>query len=129
MTKSVFEKIADRELPGNIVWEDDEFIAFLSIDPISEGHTLVVPKKNLGGYLFDLSDSEYGDLLGRSKIVAKLLEEKLSCERILLVVEGFEVPHVHVHLIPAYDQVGLEKMQKLKSNEEELAEVLKKIVG
>ena len=107
MEKSIFEKIADRKLPGHIVWEDETHIAFLTIGPIAEGHTLVVPKKNLGDDLFDLSDAEYQELLAKAKTVAKLLKEKMEAERVIMWVEGFEVPHVHVHLVPLIGPIGL----------------------
>lgn len=129
MGKSVFEKIADRELPGYIVWENESHIAFLTIEPLEVGHTLVVPKKNLGDELFALGESEYLELWRVSREVAGILKEKLECDRVLVIVEGFEVPHVHVHLVPAHKGQTLAKMSPNHVEKEQLEEVRKRIVG
>ncbi|QQR83384.1 bifunctional phosphoribosylaminoimidazolecarboxamide formyltransferase/IMP cyclohydrolase [Candidatus Peregrinibacteria bacterium] len=123
MEKSLFEKIADREIPSFTIWEDDRFMAFLTIGPMAEGHTLVIPKKNWGTELFELSDSEYTDLLTASKTVARLLKQKTACDRVLMQVEGFEVPHVHVHLIPANQGFSLAGAQPKSPSMDELSKV------
>ncbi len=128
MTKSIFEKICDRELPGQIIWEDEQFCAFLSIGPLKPGHTLVVPKKNLGDYIFELSDTDYQALLLAAKKVATLLKKSLNVARVLVLVEGFEVPHVHVNLIPAQVNDGLNKGPIAQANPEELARIAEKII-
>lgn len=127
MEKSIFEKICDRELPGQIIWEDDQFCAFLSIGPLKPGHTLVVPKKNLGDYIFELSEDDYQALLLAAKEVAGLLKKSLNVPRVLLLVEGFEVPHVHVHLIPAQANDGLKKGLIPLADQDELAKIAEKI--
>lgn len=127
MVKSIFEKIADRELPAFVVWEDDQFIAFLTIEPFNEGHTLVVPKKNWGDELFELEDDHYQDLLTASKKVATLLKEKLKKERVIMAVEGFQVPHVHVHLIPANPSEGMRSLTPHHAENSELEAVLAKL--
>ncbi|MFO0743664.1 MAG: HIT family protein [Candidatus Paceibacterota bacterium] len=109
---SVFTKIINREIPGHIVYEDDKFIALLDINPIRDGHILVVPKKEVD-YIFDLDDHEYLDLMQVSKKVALFLESKIkgkiNFSRIAIIVEGLQVPHVHVHvhLIPLHESEGL----------------------
>lgn len=119
MEKSIFERIAARELPGHIIWENERFCAFLSIAPIKPGHTLVVPKINLGDHIFDLADVDLADLMLASKKVAHLLKEKLNAERIVVLVEGFEVPHVHIHLLPASGN-GIKKGPIPQATTEEL---------
>lgn len=105
--KSVFEKIADRELPSTIVSENDRFIAFLDISPKVEGHTLVTPKKNIGGDIFNLNDSDYLDLLEYAKEVGMYLKNKYNTKRVSMYVEGFLVDHVHIHLLPVNNASGL----------------------
>lgn len=126
--KSIFEKIAQRESPAQIIWEDIDHIAFLTIGPISKGHTLVVPKKNWGDYLFDLSNEKYNSLLQASKVVSSILEKNLDCQRILLWVEGFEVPHVHVHLIPAYKNFDIRNIQVGNPTQEDLRMIKNEIL-
>ena len=96
---SLFSRIIARELPAYIVAEDEQHIAFLDINPNALGHTLCVPKKEVDK-LFDLSASEYQELMMFSRSVAAALKQVVSCKRIGLTVIGLEVPHVHVHLIP-----------------------------
>ena len=95
---SIFTKIINREIPAYIVAEDEQNIAFLDINPLSEGHTLVIPKKE-EDYLFDLDDESYTSLNLFAKKVAVALK-KFSNKRIGTAVIGIEVPHAHIHLIP-----------------------------
>ncbi|NOS56381.1 MAG: HIT family protein [Cyclobacteriaceae bacterium] len=96
---TIFTKIINREIPAYIVAEDKNFIAFLDINPLAEGHTLVVPKRE-EDYIFDLSDLEVSELIVFAKRVAKSIREVVPCKRIGLSVIGLEVPHAHVHLVP-----------------------------
>jgi histidine triad (HIT) family protein len=96
---TIFTKIINREIPAYIVAEDKNFIAFLDINPLAEGHTLVVPKRE-EDYIFDLSDHEVSELIVFAKRVAKSIREVVPCKRIGLSVIGLEVPHAHVHLVP-----------------------------
>jgi histidine triad (HIT) family protein len=96
---SLFSKIVAGEIPCAKVWENAEFLAFLDIMPVTPGHTLVIPKKETD-YLFDLDSPEYGRLMEAARIVGKGLKKATGCQRVCLGVWGFEVPHVHVHLIP-----------------------------
>lgn len=126
---SVFTKIINREIPGHIVAEDENYLAFLDICPLVMGHTLVVPKKEVD-YIFDLDDETLGGLHAFSKKVAKAIEKVVPCERIGVTVIGLEVPHAHVHLIPIR---GIADMNfanpKLSPSQEELAEMASKIKG
>jgi len=96
---SIFSKIVDGIIPCYKVYEDDDCLAFLDINPNSFGHTLCILKREVD-YLFDLNDVEYNKLMNFSKKVANGLEKSVTCKRVALSVIGLEVPHVHVHLIP-----------------------------
>lgn len=96
---SIFTKIINREIPAYIVAEDNNFIAFLDINPLTEGHTLVVPKHEVD-YVFDLPDQDVAELFVFAKRVAQSIERVVPCKRIGLSVIGLEVPHAHIHLVP-----------------------------
>ena len=96
---SLFSKIINREIPAYIVAEDDYNIAFLDINPLAEGHVLVVPKKEVD-YYFDLDEHDFNRLNLFAKKVAKAIEASVSCQRIGVAVVGLEIPHTHVHLVP-----------------------------
>ena len=98
---SLFTKIIAGEIPCQRVWEDPDHIAFLDIHPVQPGHTLVVPKREVG-YLFDLDQDEYEALWRAVRAVESKLRETLGCERVVISVVGWEVAHVHVHLIPTH---------------------------
>ncbi len=98
---SIFTKIIQGEIPSYKVAENDDYYAFLDINPNSKGHTLVVPKKE-DNRLFHLSEDEYLKLMHFSYKVAKAIERAVPCERVGMTVIGLEVPHVHVHLIPLH---------------------------
>ncbi|MGK0458501.1 MAG: histidine triad (HIT) family protein [Polaribacter sp.] len=118
---SIFTKIISGEIPSYKVAENDDFIAFLDINPNAKGHTLVVPKKEVNK-LFDLSRGEYQKLMDFSYTVAKALEKTLPCKRVGMSVVGLEVPHVHVHLIPLNEMADIQFIQKVTlSNDEFIA--------
>lgn len=96
---SIFSKIVDGSIPCYKVYENDDCLAFLDINPNSFGHTLCILKREVD-YIFDLNDVEYNKLMNFSKKVANGLEKSVTCKRVALSVVGLEVPHVHVHLIP-----------------------------
>ena len=96
---SIFTKIVKGEIPCYKVAETDKFLAFLDINPLSKGHTLVIPKKEVD-YYFDLDDNLLSGLSLFSKRVAKAIEKVIPCERVGVTVIGLEVPHAHIHLIP-----------------------------
>ena len=96
---SIFSKIIAGEIPCTRVWEDPHHLALLDFRPVQPGHTLVVPKREVS-YLFDLSQEEYEALWMAVRTVEQKLRQQLGCERVVISVVGWEVPHVHVHLIP-----------------------------
>ena len=118
---SIFTKIIAREIPGHIIHEDEHHIAILDINPNAAGHTLCIPKKEVNK-LFDLSESEYLDLMLFSRRMAIALEKAITCKRIGVSVIGLEVPHVHVHLIPlqTMDDIRFEKKVSLHSKDFEV---------
>ncbi|MCR4314571.1 MAG: HIT family protein [Candidatus Uhrbacteria bacterium] len=99
MSDCLFCKIVAGVIPCHKVWEDDRHLAFMDINPIREGHALVIPKTH-APYLFEMDDVGYQSLLAASKEVAKRLKEVFSVPRIGMAVEGFAVDHVHIHLVP-----------------------------
>jgi histidine triad (HIT) family protein len=96
---SIFSKIAAGEIPAYKVAETHDFLAFLDINPLAEGHVLVIPKKEVD-YLFDLDDETYTGLNLFAKIIAQGIAKAIPCQRIGVTVIGLEVPHAHIHLIP-----------------------------
>ena len=123
---SVFTKIITGEIPSYKVAEDDNYIAFLDINPNAKGHTLVVPKKEVNK-LFDLSKEEYLSLMDFSYRVAKALEKAVPCNRVGQSVIGLEVPHVHVHLIPLNAMADIQFHQKVKLSNDEFVGLAKSI--
>ena len=124
---TIFTKIIRGEIPCYKVAEDDRYFAFLDINPLNTGHTLVVTKQETD-YLFGLDDDTYSGLMVFSKKVASAIEKVVSCKRIGLAVVGLEVPHVHVHLIPmnSMDDINFTK-PKLRFTPEEFREIAGKI--
>lgn len=96
---TIFSRIVAGEVPCYKVAENDKFFAFLDINPLSKGHTLVIPKKE-GDYIFEMEDSEYIEYTLFAKRVAMALEKTIPCKRIGVAVLGLEVPHTHIHLVP-----------------------------
>jgi len=124
---SIFTKIINREIPGQIIAEDDRFIAFLDITPLVMGHTLVVPKKEVD-YIFDLDDDTLAGLNVFAKKVSFAIRKTVPCKRIGVAVIGIEVPHTHIHLVPINDADDLNFTRpKLKPSKEELAAMADKI--
>ncbi len=118
---SIFTRIINREIPGHIVAENEDFIAFLDINPLVLGHTLVVPKVEVD-YIFDLEDELLSKLHLFSKAVARAIEATITCERVGVAVVGLEVPHTHVHLVPlnSMDDINFTR-PKLNPTQEDLA--------
>lgn len=125
--ESIFSKIVAGQIPAHKVAETLEYLAFLDINPLTEGHLLVIPKKEVD-YLFDLDSETYVGLMMFAKIVSAGLKRAIPCERIGLTVIGLEVPHAHIHLIPinTMDDMNFSR-PKLKLSEEKLAEIAEAI--
>ncbi len=124
---SIFSRIVQGEIPSYKVAEDDRFLAFLDINPLAKGHTLVIPKKEVDN-LFDLDDQTYRDLWLFAKKVARAIDECMPCERVGVAVVGLEVPHAHIHLVPINDIYDIDfKKEKLKFSKEEFVEIARNI--
>ncbi|MCR9252546.1 MAG: HIT family protein [bacterium] len=124
---SIFTKIINREIPAKIVAENDDYLAFLDINPLMEGHCLVIPKQEVD-YIFDLEDEVLTGLHLFAKKVAAAIKKTVPCERVGVTVMGLEVPHAHVHLIPinTMEDMNFSRM-KLKPTPDELSEMADKI--
>jgi histidine triad (HIT) family protein len=126
---SIFTKIINREIPAQIIAEDERHIAFLDIMPLVKGHVLVVPKQEVS-YIFDMEAADLASLHLFAQQVAKVMDKTIKCTRIGVAVIGLEVPHVHIHLVPlrTMDDINFTR-PKLKLSPEELAEVAEVIRG
>lgn len=123
---SIFTKIINGEIPCYKVAEDDQFIAFLDINPNAIGHTLCVPKIEVNK-IFDLDEATYLDLMKFSRKVAKALEKTVPCQRIGMSVIGLEVPHVHVHLIPLNEMKEMTFQHKISLDNDQMESLATKI--
>lgn len=124
---SIFTRIINGEIPCHKVAESENYLAFLDINPLQKGHTLVIPKKEVD-YIFDLDDDTYAGLMAFSKKVASAIEKVISCERIGVAVIGLEVPHAHVHLVPINGINDLSfSNPKLKLEQGEMAKIAAEI--
>jgi histidine triad (HIT) family protein len=124
---TIFSKIISGEIPAYTVAESVEFLAFLDINPLAEGHVLVIPKKEVD-YIFDLDDETYTGLQLFAKIVATGIKAAIPCKRVGVAVIGLEVPHAHIHLIPMnqVDDLNFSR-PKLKFSPEEFQATSEKI--
>ena len=125
---SIFTKIVNGEIPCYKIAEDDNFLAFLDVNPNAEGHTLCIPKLEIDK-LFDLDDALYLGLMQFSKKVAIALEKTVPCKRIGMSVIGLEVPHAHVHLIPLNEMEDIRFQRKITLSKEKFLALALKIQG
>jgi histidine triad (HIT) family protein len=126
---TIFTRIINGEIPAYRIAEDDYFLAFLDINPLREGHTLVIPKTETDRF-FDLEDKYLSKILVFSKPIAKAIESSFDCNRCGLTVVGLEVPHAHIHLIPINQVSDMDfKKTKLKLNEEAFRKVQARIIS
>lgn len=126
---TIFSRIINGEIPCYKIAESDRFFAFLDINPLSKGHTLVVPKHETD-YLFNIEDEELGQMMVFAKHVAKAIEKAIPCKRIGVAVIGLEVPHAHIHLVPITCEGDLDfKKEHLQLTQEEFLEVQRKITA
>jgi len=123
---SIFTKIIEGELPAYKIAEDENFIAFLDVNPNSKGHTLCVPKEEIDK-IFDMGEHTYLQLMQFSRQVAIAIEKTVQCKRVGMAVVGLEVPHVHVHLIPLNDMDDMRFSKKISLTEEEFESLAKAI--
>lgn len=110
---TIFSKIVAGEIPSYKIAEDERYYAFLDINPITWGHTLVIPKQETD-YIFDLDDPTIGDLMIFAKKVAGAIKETIPCRKIGMAVLGLEVPHAHIHLVPLKEEGDMDFKNKIK---------------
>ena len=124
---TIFSRIVAGEIPCHKVAENEEFFAFLDINPVAKGHTLVSPKAEVD-YLFDIDDPKLGRMMAFAKRVARAQEAAIPCKRVGLAVMGLEVPHAHIHLVPITKESDMYfGGKKLSLSSEELAEIAQSI--
>ena len=125
---TIFSRIVKGEIPCYKIAEDERFFAFMDINPVAKGHTLVIPKRE-DDYIFNLEDEELGAMMVFAKKVAKAIEKAVPCKRIGVAVIGLEVPHAHIHLIPISQEGDMDfKKEHVHMSEEEFRAVQKRIV-
>jgi len=124
---TIFSKIVRGEIPSYRIYEDERYYAFLDINPLAKGHTLLIPKEETD-YIFDLEDELIGDMLKVAKKIARALDATMDCKRVGMAVLGLEVPHAHIHLIPINNLYDIEfSKPKLKLSKEEFEEIAARI--
>jgi histidine triad (HIT) family protein len=119
---SIFTKIVNGEIPSYKIAEDENYLAFLDVNPNAKGHTLCIPKQEINK-IFDMEEDLYLGLMKFSRKVAKALEKTVPCKRIGLAVVGLEVPHTHVHLIPLHDMDDMRFQRKVKLSGDEFEQL------
>jgi histidine triad (HIT) family protein len=126
---TIFSKIVSKEIPCFSIHENDEFLAFLDVNPLVKGHTLVIPKMEVD-YIFDLDDAVLQRMIVFSKDVARKLKDTFPCKKIGISVVGLEVPHAHIHLIPinSIDDMNFSR-EKLKLSQDQLREIQSNILS
>lgn len=126
---SIFSRIISGDIPSYKVAEDDAHYAFLDINPLAKGHTLVVPKHEVD-YLYDLPEDEYASLMLFARRVALALGQAVECKRVASAVIGMEVPHAHIHLVPINSEGDLDfRREKLRLSPEQMSEIAQSIAA
>lgn len=123
---SIFTKIIQGDIPCYKIAEDEDFFAFLDINPNAAGHTLCIPKKEVNK-IFDLDETTYMGLMSFSRKIGKAMEAAIECKRVGITVIGLEVPHVHVHLIPLHTMKNATFQHKVSLSEDEFQDIAQKI--
>lgn len=130
MTDCIFCRIAAGEIPSVKVWEDDDLLAFMDINPINPGHTLIIPKKH-HGYIFEMEEPLYSRMFEAARKLSGPIKQAMEAKRIGMIVEGFLVPHAHLHLVPlnnggelSFGRAKAADPEELKSNAEKIKSLM-----
>ena len=126
---TIFTKIVNGEIPSYKIFENKHFYSFLDISPMTKGHTLVIPKKEVD-YLFDIDDAMLSEMIVLSKKIAKAIEKTVECTRVGVMVVGLEMPHAHIHLIPIQNEEDMNLSNKrIQLTKEEFEKIAEDIVS
>ena len=126
---TIFTKIVNGEIPSYKIFENEHFYSFLDISPMTKGHTLVIPKKEVD-YLFDIDDAMLSEMIVLSKKIAKAIEKTVECTRVGVMVVGLEMPHAHIHLIPIQNEEDMNLSNKrIQLTKEEFEKIAEDIVS
>lgn len=126
---TIFTKIVNGEIPSYKIFENEHFYSFLDISPMTKGHTLVIPKKEVD-YLFDIDDAMLSEMIVLSKKIAKAIEKTVECTRVGVMVVGLEMPHAHIHLIPIENEGDMNLSNKrIQLTKEEFDKIAEDIVS
>ncbi|MFN8576420.1 MAG: HIT family protein [Candidatus Sericytochromatia bacterium] len=125
---TLFTKIINKEIPSYKIFEDELTYAFLDINPINLGHTLIVPKVEID-YFLDVEEPYYTQVFKNAKIIGKAIHQATSCKRVGTIIAGWDVPHFHYHLIPMFAFEDLDFRKGKKRSEEEMKEIQEKIIN
>ncbi len=131
MSDCIFCKILRNESPAHKIWENENFLAFLKLGALNPGHILLIPKIH-ADYIFDLPEPLYSAIFKTAKLLSEPLRKAMKAKRIGVIIEGFTIPHVHLHLVPLHneDEVDPRRMIKMSGDEfAETAEMIKREVG
>ena len=124
---TIFSRIINGEIPCYKIAENEKFFAFLDINPLMKGHTLVIPKKEVD-YIFDIEDNDLGEMMLFAKQIASKIKDVIPCVKVGVAVIGLEVPHAHIHLVPMQKEGDLDfKRPKLQLSQEEFLELQKQL--
>lgn len=126
MEKDIFCRIVDGEIPSYKIWENEKFLAFLDVNPINLGHTLLIPKKH-HDYIFTFEDPDFSEIFRIAKLLAPVIQKATGSKRVGLVVEGFGVPHLHLHLVPINHGGELDPSKQSQVSTESLQQMADKI--
>ena len=126
MTDCIFCKIIDKEIPAHIVWENERFLAFLDVRPVNPGHLLIIPKEHIES-VFDLPSNLYNELFETAKALSTPLQQAMSSVKIGIAIEGFGVPHTHLHLVPINHGNELDPHRATPMADDELAKIAERV--
>jgi histidine triad (HIT) family protein len=126
MGDCIFCKIIEKDIPAHIVWENDQFLAFLDVNPVNPGHLLIIPKEHIES-IFDLKDEQYKKVFEIAKTLSTPLQNAMQAKKIGIAVEGFGVPHAHVHLVPLFGANQLNPERATHMDDEALEPIAEKI--
>jgi histidine triad (HIT) family protein len=125
---TIFSKIINKQIPSYNIFENDLLLCFLDINPISKGHTLIIPKVEYD-YFVDVPEPYYSEVFKLAKIISKAIEKSFTCQRVALLVEGSEIPHFHLHLIPIYKNTSFDLRDRVKFNSEQMQNIQQLLIS